>query len=205
MDAAGAFSVVKSLAKHVGALSDGRIISSDNAFLEEALDRSNVPAGIGRKGIPDFPNYRLSETHRYAVERELAEAAVAGVDHPKLTLLQRLRLSHWFISEKSMQAIRDEASPLSEGFPVLTDNTIMCAVLWRHISRARELSSRGITANSFISTVNVRRRIPQQPLMWNRVSLECYTSLQRKSPMQSSGGHQNELGSLSEQLSPVKR
>lgn len=165
MDAAGAFSVVKSLAKHVGALSDGRIISSDNAFLEEALDRSNIPAGIGRKGIPDFPNYRLCETYRYAVERELAEAAVAGVDHPKLALLQRLRLSHWFISEKSMQAIRDEASPLSEGFPVLTDNTIMCALLWRHISRARQLSSRGITANSFISTVNVRRRIePPLPL-----------------------------------------
>ncbi|KAJ5771721.1 hypothetical protein N7520_002250 [Penicillium odoratum] len=164
MDAAGTFVVVRTLAKHVGALSDGRIISSNNALLEEALDRSIVPAGSGRKDIADFPTYRLSKTYRCAVERELAEAAVAG-DHPKLSLLQKLQFSHWYISEKSMQAMKDEATPLSKGFPVLTDNTILCAVLWRHISRARQLSSRGIMKNSFISTVNVRRRIePPLPL-----------------------------------------
>lgn len=64
-----------------------------------------------------------------------------------------------------MRAMREAASPLSKGLPVLTDNAIMCAVLWRHISRARQLSSLVIMTNSFINTVNVRRRMePPLPL-----------------------------------------
>ncbi|KFZ03398.1 hypothetical protein V502_10979 [Pseudogymnoascus sp. VKM F-4520 (FW-2644)] len=165
MDGAGMAIFIKTFAKHVAALSDGRFLSSEEAFPEEALDRSNIIGGSGRKQVCDFPNYRLSKTYRCAVERELIEAAIAGGDNPQLQLLQKLQLSHWFISDESIRAIREAALPPSKGLPVLTDNAIMCAVLWRHISRARQLSSRGIMTNSFINTVNIRRRMdPPLPL-----------------------------------------
>lgn len=165
MDGAGMATLIKTFAKQVAALSDGRFLASDEAFPEEALDRSNILGGSGRKQVCDFANYRLSKTYRCAAERELIEAAIAGGDNPKLQLLQKLQLSHWFISGESMRAIRDAALPPSKGLPVLTDHAIICAVLWRHISRARQLSSRGIMANSFINSVNVRRRMdPPLPL-----------------------------------------
>ncbi|KAL4893540.1 transferase [Aspergillus ambiguus] len=164
MDASAVFTMVKRLAKHVAASTDGRIISPDDGFPEEALDRSNVFGGSGRKEVCDFPNYRLGKTYRSAVERELMEAALAE-DHPKRQLMQKLELSHWFISDNSMQSMREAAFPLSEGLPVLTDHTILSAVLWRRISRARQLSSRGIMTTSFMTTVNVRRRMdPPLPL-----------------------------------------
>lgn len=164
MDGAGMAILTKTFAKHVAAASDGRLISSGDAFPDEALDRSTIFGGNGRKEICDFPNYRLSKTYRCAVERELIEAAVSG-DGPKLQLLRKLQLTHWFISDTSMSAIRDAAMPASTGLPVLTDNAILCAVLWRHITRARQLSSRGIMTNSFVNTVNIRRRLdPPLPL-----------------------------------------
>lgn len=165
MDGAGMATLTNTFAKHVAALSDGRFLASDEAFPEEALDRSNILGGSGRKQVCDFPNYRLSKTYRCASEQELIEAAVAGDDHPKVQLLQRLQLSHWLISDESMGAMREAALPPSKRLPVLTDNAIMCAMLWRHVSRARQLSSRGIMENSFINTVNVRRRMdPPLPL-----------------------------------------
>lgn len=164
MDGAGMVTLAKTFATHVAALSDGRFLSSEDAFPEEALDRSYVFGGSVRKQVCDFPNYRLSKTYRGAVVGQLIEAAITG-DHPKLQLLQKLQLSHWFICDESMRAMRRAALPLSKGLPVLTDNAIICAVLWRHISRARQLSSRGIMTNSFINTVNVRRRMnPPLPL-----------------------------------------
>ena len=81
MDGARMATLTKTFAKHVAALSDGRFLSSEDAFLEEALDRSNIFGSSGRKQVCDFPNYRLSKTYRCAVERELIEAAIAG-DHP---------------------------------------------------------------------------------------------------------------------------
>ncbi|KID98720.1 Chloramphenicol acetyltransferase-like domain protein, partial [Metarhizium majus ARSEF 297] len=177
MDGAGMLTLAMTLAKHMAALSDGRLIAPEDSFPEEALDRSNV-FGCGGKEVGDFPNYRTSQTYRCAVERELVEAAVSGRQHhhhhhhqhPRLPLLQKLNLSHWFISAESMRAMRDAAlppppPPPSEGLPLLTDNTILCAVLWRHISRARRLSCRGIVSSSLVNTVNVRRRLdPPLPL-----------------------------------------
>ncbi|KAK2761662.1 hypothetical protein FQN54_001490 [Arachnomyces sp. PD_36] len=163
MDGAGMANLTKVLGKHVAARSEGRFLSSENAFPDEALDRSSI-FGSGRKQVCDFSNYRLSKTYRCAVERELIDAAIAG-DHPKRQTLQKLQFSHWFISDESMRTLREATLPQSKGQPVLTDNTIMCAALWRHISRARQLSSRGIVTNSFVNTINVRRRMdPPLPL-----------------------------------------
>ncbi|KAM4060706.1 transferase family protein [Hirsutella rhossiliensis] len=164
-DGTGMKPFIKTFAKHLAALSEGRFVSSEDVFPEEALDRSNIFRGGGRKQLCDIPNYRVSENYRFARENSLLEAIVARDE--QLQLLQKLQLSHWVVSGKSLLALREAASPLheTEGSTVLTNHAILCAALWRHISRARQLSSLGITTNSFISTVNVRRRMdPPLPL-----------------------------------------
>ncbi|KFY43785.1 hypothetical protein V495_03780 [Pseudogymnoascus sp. VKM F-4514 (FW-929)] len=162
MDGTGIGIFIKTFAKHAAALSDGRFLSSEEAFPEEALDRSNIIGGSGRKEVCDIPNYRLSKKYRCAVEQELIEAAIAGGDNP---LLQKLQFSHWSVSDESIRAIREAAMPPAKELPVLTEHAIICAVLWRHISRARQLSARGIMTHSFINTVNIRRRMdPSLPL-----------------------------------------
>jgi hypothetical protein len=164
MDGSGMATLAKTLAKHVAALSNGRHLSSKDAFPEDALDRSSVFDGSGRKRICDSSNYRLTETFRSAMERHMIKALVSG-DRSKPESLPDLELSYWTISAESISALRQAAMPPSKDLPVLTANAIICAVLWRHISRARQLSSRGITTSSAINSVNVRRRMePPLPL-----------------------------------------
>lgn len=158
-DGTGMASSIKTFAKHLAALSEGRFVSSKDVFPEEALDRSSLFRGSGRKQDCDIPNYRRCENYRYTRERALLEAFVARDEEAQL--LQKLQISHWVVSDKSLLTIREAASPLLEtkGSPVLTDHAVLCAALWRHISRARQLSSSGITTTSFITPVNVRGRM----------------------------------------------
>ncbi|KAJ5785504.1 transferase family domain-containing protein [Penicillium pulvis] len=164
-DGTGMTPLIKTFAKHLAALSEGRFVSSKDVFPEEALDRSSLFGGSGGKQDCDIPNYRRSENYRFARERALLEAFVARDEKPQL--LQKLQLSHWVVSNKSLLAMREVASPLHEtkDSPVLTDHAVLCAALWRHISRARQLSSSGITTTSFINPINIRRRMdPPLPL-----------------------------------------
>ncbi|KAJ5913708.1 transferase family domain-containing protein [Penicillium tannophilum] len=164
-DGTGVTPLIKTFAKHLAALSEGRFVSSKDVFPEEALDRSSLFRGSGREQDCDLPNYRRSENYRFARERALLEAFVARDEKPQL--LQKLQLSDWIVSANSLLAMREAASPLNEtkGSAVLTDHAILCAALWRHISRARQLSSSGITTTSFITPVNIRRRMdPPLPL-----------------------------------------
>ncbi|KAJ6443697.1 Thaumatin, pathogenesis-related protein [Purpureocillium lavendulum] len=125
-DGSGVRPLIKTFAKHTAALSEGRFVSSEEIFPEATLDRSIIFGGSGRKQICDIPNYRVSETYRFSRERALLEASITGDEKPGL--LQKLQLSQWVVSDKSL--------------------------LWM-----RELSSLGITTSSFVSPVNVRRRM----------------------------------------------
>jgi hypothetical protein len=158
-DGSGVRPLIKVFAKHLAALSEGRFVSAADIFPDETLDRSIIFGGSGRKHICDIPNYRVSETYRFSRERELLEASLAGDE--KHAVLQQLQLSQWAISDEALLSVREAASHLhgNESSPVLTDHAILCAVLWRHVSRARLLSSSGTATSSFVSVVNVRRRM----------------------------------------------
>ncbi|KAJ5525137.1 transferase family domain-containing protein [Penicillium frequentans] len=99
-DGTGMTPLIKTFAKHLAALSEGRFVSSKDLFPEKALDRSSLFGGSGRKQVCDIPNYRLSEEYRFARERALLEAFVARDEKPQL--LQKLQLSHWVVPDKSL-------------------------------------------------------------------------------------------------------
>jgi trichothecene 3-O-acetyltransferase len=162
MDASGMGVFSSTWAKHVAAVSGGRLLTSNETLTEESLDRSMMFGGHGRRTLTDFPNYRVTKLRwRAAIERELMDAVITGtgVDPNLEILLKRLEISNWYISDESMRAIKKAASPPSAGLPFLTEHAIQSALLWRHITRARQLSARGFDTTSFVCTVNIRRRL----------------------------------------------
>ncbi len=155
----------KTWAKNVRAVADGRFVLE--GFKQESLDRAQA-FGNGSCGmqLSDFPNYRLSTKGlRSAQQRELLEAAVAGdASHPALHIVQQQHLSYWVISRVSLRAIK-KAALSGPNLPVQTDSAVLSALLWRHVTRARQLSSQGVKLTSLLNVVSVCRRLkPPLPL-----------------------------------------
>jgi len=155
----------KAWAKNVAAVSEGCLIPES---LKDNMDRTQAFGnGSYRMKLSEFPNYRLSKQgFRADGSRRLMEAALAGdLSHPALQVLQHLHLSYWNISQASLQAIKQTALASAPDAPVLTDSAVLSALLWRHITKARQLSSRGVESTCLLNVVNVCRRLePPLPL-----------------------------------------
>jgi hypothetical protein len=150
----------KTWGKNVSAVSQGRLVAE--ALPQESLDRTHAFGnGSCCMQLSEFPNYRISKHGlRSSRQRELLEAALAGdFSHPALKILQQLHLSYWNISQTSLQAIKQASRPSAINAPVLTDSALVSALLWRHITRARKLSSSGVESTSLVNVVNVCRRL----------------------------------------------
>ncbi|PVI01285.1 hypothetical protein DM02DRAFT_706092 [Periconia macrospinosa] len=159
MDGKGMSMMIKIWAKNVEAASQGLLPSE---FIESDLsDRSPVfEDGSRSMHLTSIPNYRLTkQVWRSALQRELLAAAVTGdLSHPRLSLLRELELSFWTIPRESLQAIKHGALA-SPDTPVPTENMLLSALLWRHITRARRLSARGIHSTSLVNVIDIRRRL----------------------------------------------
>jgi hypothetical protein len=153
----------KTWAKNVNAVSQGQLVTE--VLKQESMDRT--PAfgnGSGTLQISDFPHYKTAKQGlRSDRQRDLLLAALAGDDsHPALQVLKELHLSYWTICRTALQAMKP-AAPASA--PELTDSAVLSALFWRHITKARQLSSRGIESTSLLNVVNVCRRLePPLPL-----------------------------------------
>jgi hypothetical protein len=73
--------------------------------------------------------------------------------------MKQLELTYWTISQKYLQGIKQAAFAAAPKAPLLTDSAILSAILWRHVSRARQLSSHGIESTSLLNVVNICRRL----------------------------------------------
>jgi hypothetical protein len=166
MDGRGMSIFGKTWARNVGAVSEGRFVQV--SLEPESLDRTPAfGSGSCKMQISDFPNYRITkQVWRSALQRELLEASLKGdVSHPKLQLLQQLHLSYWTIARPSLHAIKHAASASAPSSPVLTDSAVISALLWRYITKARQLSASGAKTTCLLNVVNVCRRLePPLPL-----------------------------------------
>jgi hypothetical protein len=166
MDGRGMSIFGKTWAKNVGAVSEGCL--APEPMKHESLDRTQAFGnGSGGMQLSEFPNYRLSKKGlRSAKQRELLDAALADdVSTSALQTLHQLHLSYWTISQTSLQEIKKAAPPSSPNAPMLTDSAILSALIWRHITKARQLSSQGVESTCLMNVVNVCRRLePPLPL-----------------------------------------
>jgi hypothetical protein len=166
MDGRGMSIFGKTWGKNVSAVSQGRLVPE--ALKPESLDRTHAFGnGSCCMQLSEFPNYRISKRGlRSSRQRELLDAILAGdLSHPALQVLQQLHLSYWNIPQAALQAIKQAARPSVANAPVLTDSAIISALLWRHVTRARKLSSQGVESTCLVNVVNVCRRLePPLPL-----------------------------------------
>jgi hypothetical protein len=166
MDGRGVSMFGKIWAKNVDAVSHGRHLPE--ALEHEFLDRT--PAfgnGTREMELSAFDNYRLTkQVWRNALQREIWEAAISGdPSHPRLQLLKKLDLCYWSVSQESLLSVKQAASVANPNAPIPTESTILSALLWRHISKARGLSAKGYKTTSLVNVVNIRGRLePPLPL-----------------------------------------
>lgn len=147
-------------AKHVKASSEG--LHVDESLDSDSLDRSKIFAdNCVSKDISELTNCRLIENGlRGDFERELMEIALAGKTSCELfKITEKLNSTYWHISKESMQAIKKATAPTTLGVPVPTENAMLSALVWRHFTRARQLSSRGVKSTAIVTAVNARARI----------------------------------------------
>ena len=167
MDGTAMFVFVQVWAKNVAAVAEGRLVS--DVMKPESLDRTQAFAthGSGDMHISEFANYTVMKDGLVGDRLwELVRIALEGnTSHPALETLRQLTTTYWNISQEFLQATKRTAPPSASEAPGLTDKAVLSALLWRHISRARRLRSRGIKTTSVVNVVNIRRRLrPPLPL-----------------------------------------
>lgn len=147
-------------AQNVAAVSEGRLTSE--SLGHEIIDRTRVFGNGSRvMELSDFSNYRMSkDAARCELQRQLLKAAIVGDISPEMfQLIQQLELSYWNVPLTGLQAAKDAAAAKYPEEGALTDSDVLSALLWRHITRARQLSRRGIESSCLLNVVNVRRRM----------------------------------------------
>lgn len=160
IDGSGLGAFGKVWAKHVRAVSDG--LRVQDILDSNCLDRSKLFAdNYVRKEVSKLTNCRLVKSGRRGkFERELLEATFAGdSSSPVFYLTKELHTTYWHVSRESMQAVKQATLPTTVGDPVPTENALLSALVWRHFTRARQLSSRGIKSTSIVTAVNLRPRL----------------------------------------------
>lgn len=150
----------KAWARHVRAISEGLHIQE---FLESnCLDRSKIFAdNCYSRELAELTNCQLVKSGRRGqFQRELLEATFANnFSNPIFQITKKLHTTLWYISQESMQAVKQATLPTTVGEQVPTENSILSALVWRHLTRARQLSSRGLKSTSIVTAVNARSRL----------------------------------------------
>ncbi|CAI6341061.1 unnamed protein product [Periconia digitata] len=148
------------LSKNVGAISEGKPVSQ--------ISKQNSSFDIHGFGsvemnISEFPSCRKIE-HGWRVDfqRELLRIDLTGdSEHPKFNILQKMTISCWSISLPVLRSLGQSAPTPDE--PVLTTSAMISALIWRHFTRARNLSSRGFKSTRIVNIVDISKRL-QPPL-----------------------------------------
>ena len=157
MDAQGFGTFAQTWAKHVAAESEGRMVPEGERLTGAMLDASSTLGAPSSRSLDEFPPYKIAETTAFEkTQREVLEVAVCG-DHEKLESL--IRLSHWYLSEENLISLVHRAVETNSSRPAVTENALVSALIWRHITKARRLSASGVARSSLYTSVNVRRRM----------------------------------------------
>ncbi|PMB71295.1 Trichothecene 3-O-acetyltransferase [Beauveria bassiana] len=157
MDAQGLGTFVQVWARHVAAVSQGRVVASEHRLGLDSLDGSSIYAPVMRRPWAEFPTFWQSNDRTYeAAQKEVMDAAMSG-NFSKLATL--LRLTNWIIDEDKLHQLRQQASPQSKSESAVTDNAALSALIWMHLSRARGLVKRHVGTSSLFTAINCRRRM----------------------------------------------
>ena len=163
LDAQALGTFAETWARHVCAESGGLLVRASERLSPDVFNGSSLFAGRSNKQLSDFQTYWPAPSCPFQkVQRHILESAVSGDREQQKPLIE---LSHWILSPQAMDQLKQAAQPPSHGNPIMTENAIISALVWRHITRARHRAGFDVVSSSLLSSVNVRRRIdPPLPL-----------------------------------------
>ncbi len=152
-DGTGLATVLKVWAEHSRRENVADGLPSPIALRWKEMDRSTLKHGQAGADIKDFPEFRVRDGTKVPVLDRVGASSTCPVkDH-----------CIFYFSPSHLAQLKLAASATNPAEPWVSTNDALCALLWRHISRARGLGSaesgkQNMTPVQFTCAVQARRR-----------------------------------------------
>jgi hypothetical protein len=157
MDAQGQGTFVAVWAKHMAAVSRGLVVPPEQWLGNDELDAFQLFAPSIDRPLSDFPLYHPIQDRSYEhLQAKVLQKAVAG-DHEGIAKL--IRVSHWAMSQEKMDELREATEPKTKDESSVTAHMTLSALIWKQVSKARQLTEKQVATSSLLTSVNLRRRV----------------------------------------------
>jgi hypothetical protein len=165
MDAQSLGTFVSVWSRNVLAVSEGYAVPPHERFRAEDLDRTCLSSAFSTRLLPDYLTYEPGTECLLSDQRdEILRLSSAG-DHLKLKEL--VPISHWLMSQETVDALNRSVREAFPSEPGVTEASLLSALIWRNVSVARELLSKGAPGSALFTSTNVRRMLdPQLPMTY---------------------------------------
>lgn len=156
VDGEGAMAIITRWAKHVTALSDGRVLQESDLLPAEAFDRTVLfPENPPTWKLSDFDSF---EDGRSISPDESCWNVGERMEMPGTKGVKIVKGVSWYFTKENLQQIEEMARP-TNGHPKMTESSILSAFLFQHYTRARHLEQQGVKEASYHYPANIRSRI----------------------------------------------
>lgn len=163
LDAQALGTFAETWARNVHAESRGWTVASSDRLPAGCLDGSYLLGGHCGKSLQEFQTYKsIPKCQFQETQCHILESAVKGDRGQQEHLV---KLSHWILTPDAIDRLKQANQPPSHDLPFMTENSLISALVWRYITRARRSAGITVDNSSILSSVNVRRRVdPPLPL-----------------------------------------
>jgi hypothetical protein len=143
--------LVKKWSEHMAAISEGRILQRGEYNQYEVLMQPVTSRWTTlKRDLTEFPGFGARSPQS---EQSSMSALHENPESSKLTF------GYWYISKENLRKIENRGKASNPEHRLMTWNTILCAWLWRHYSRARRLEEHGVHKIAFFTPVDSRSRM----------------------------------------------
>ncbi|KAK0701264.1 transferase family-domain-containing protein [Lasiosphaeris hirsuta] len=130
-------------------------------------------------------NARIAQVPDYVVDAGARSPLSAGSMH----LLDRedptqapFNISTWYFSAEALQSLRDALGGAADSGALFTPVEAACALLWKHVSRARLLDAGGDATSLFTTRLEFRARL-RPPLSGDYIGNICEPNARARMPL----------------------
>lgn len=142
-DAVGWTGFIKSWAKHTAAASTGSKIEPHQSL--EILDRS--------------PLFQINNDIALEHYEKLVKVDDLTKNMTRKTTLSNTVNCFWYFSPERLRALKAASQTTSTAGSRISTNDALCALLWRHMTRARQLETSVYEITTFAIPCNIRERL----------------------------------------------
>lgn len=158
VDGEGAMTIISQWAKHVAAVSEGRVLPESDLLPAEALDRTVLfPENKSRCELSDFSSFQDGRDLSLIGESCWNVGERMGMTGGKEA--KPVKGVSWCFSKENLRQIEEKAMPRDPNIPKMTESSVLSAFIFRHYTLARHLDQQGIDEASFHYPCNIRSRI----------------------------------------------